>query len=101
MTVSRKGDAAVFTGDLMHSPLQARYPELFIRADVSAARDLTRGSRFAGAISPIEVFAVPSIARSRFRCGFGEQLARYRPRRNPAKREAGLVGAAGLEPATR
>jgi glyoxylase-like metal-dependent hydrolase (beta-lactamase superfamily II) len=29
----RGGDAAVFTGDLIHSPLQARYPELTMRVD--------------------------------------------------------------------
>jgi len=34
--IGRKGDAAVFTGDLIHSPLQARYPELFTRADTDA-----------------------------------------------------------------
>jgi len=27
------GDAAVFTGDLIHSPIQARYPELVMRVD--------------------------------------------------------------------
>jgi glyoxylase-like metal-dependent hydrolase (beta-lactamase superfamily II) len=27
------GDKAVFTGDLIHSPLQARYPELVMRVD--------------------------------------------------------------------
>ena len=26
-------DAAVFTGDLIHSPIQARYPELVMRVD--------------------------------------------------------------------
>jgi len=36
VSVGKKGDAAVFTGDLIHSPLQARYPELFTRADVDA-----------------------------------------------------------------
>ena len=34
VAVGRKGDLAVFTGDLIHSPLQARYPELYTRADV-------------------------------------------------------------------
>jgi glyoxylase-like metal-dependent hydrolase (beta-lactamase superfamily II) len=29
-------DAAVVTGDLIHSPLQARYPELWMRADADA-----------------------------------------------------------------
>jgi glyoxylase-like metal-dependent hydrolase (beta-lactamase superfamily II) len=27
------GDKAVFTGDLIHSPMQARYPELVMRVD--------------------------------------------------------------------
>ena len=31
--VGRGGDAAVLTGDLIHSPLQARYPELVMRVD--------------------------------------------------------------------
>jgi glyoxylase-like metal-dependent hydrolase (beta-lactamase superfamily II) len=29
----RNGDQAVFTGDLIHSPIQARYPELVMRVD--------------------------------------------------------------------
>ena len=33
VAIGSKGDAAVFTGDLIHSPLQARYPELSSRAD--------------------------------------------------------------------
>ena len=33
----RGGDEAVFSGDLMHSPLQARYPELSPRFDVDPA----------------------------------------------------------------
>ena len=35
------GDAAVFTGDLIHSPIQARYPELVMRVDTD--RDLSVG----------------------------------------------------------
>jgi glyoxylase-like metal-dependent hydrolase (beta-lactamase superfamily II) len=31
--LGRGGDAAVLTGDLIHSPLQARYPELVMRVD--------------------------------------------------------------------
>jgi len=34
----RGGDAAVMSGDLMHSPLQARYPELSPRFDVDMAQ---------------------------------------------------------------
>ncbi len=34
-----RGDAeALFTGDLIHSPLQARYPELSMRADFDPAQ---------------------------------------------------------------
>jgi glyoxylase-like metal-dependent hydrolase (beta-lactamase superfamily II) len=33
VTAGRDGDAAVFTGDLIHSPIQARYPELVMRVD--------------------------------------------------------------------
>ncbi|HYP38391.1 MAG TPA: MBL fold metallo-hydrolase, partial [Stellaceae bacterium] len=29
----RGGDQAVFTGDLIHSPIQARYPDLVMRVD--------------------------------------------------------------------
>ena len=29
----RSGDQAVFTGDLIHSPIQARYPDLVMRVD--------------------------------------------------------------------
>jgi glyoxylase-like metal-dependent hydrolase (beta-lactamase superfamily II) len=36
VVVGRNGDAAVFTGDLIHSPLQARYPELIMRSDTDA-----------------------------------------------------------------
>jgi len=31
--LGRRGDAAAFTGDLIHSPIQARYPELVMRVD--------------------------------------------------------------------
>src|SRR5262249_17685860 len=34
----RGGDAAVLTGDLIHSPLQARYPELVMRVDYDPAQ---------------------------------------------------------------
>ncbi len=33
VALGRKSDAAVLTGDLIHSPLQARYPELVMRSD--------------------------------------------------------------------
>ena len=41
------GDAAVFTGDLIHSPIQARYPELVMRVDT----DRDQAVRDAAAIS--------------------------------------------------
>lgn len=34
--LGRGGDAAVMTGDLIHSPLQARYPDLVMRVDYDA-----------------------------------------------------------------
>ena len=37
-TFGRGRDAAVFSGDLMHSPLQTRYPELSVKFDVDPAR---------------------------------------------------------------
>jgi hypothetical protein len=41
--LGRGKDAAVVTGDLIHSPLQARYPELSMRADVNPTQgSLTR-----------------------------------------------------------
>jgi glyoxylase-like metal-dependent hydrolase (beta-lactamase superfamily II) len=33
-----RGDAVVMTGDLIHSPLQARYPELVMRVDYDPAK---------------------------------------------------------------
>jgi glyoxylase-like metal-dependent hydrolase (beta-lactamase superfamily II) len=33
VAVGRGGDKAVLTGDLIHSPLQARYPDLVMRVD--------------------------------------------------------------------
>ena len=33
MCAGRGGDQAVFTGDLIHSPIQARYPDLVMRVD--------------------------------------------------------------------
>jgi glyoxylase-like metal-dependent hydrolase (beta-lactamase superfamily II) len=37
-TVGRGKDDAVFSGDLMHSPLQTRYPELSVKFDVDQAQ---------------------------------------------------------------
>jgi glyoxylase-like metal-dependent hydrolase (beta-lactamase superfamily II) len=36
--IGRGGTAAVITGDLIHSPLQARYPEMSMRADTDPAQ---------------------------------------------------------------
>ena len=47
----RDGDDAVMTGDLMHSPLQARYPELSLRFDVDP--DAVRAARGAASSSAI------------------------------------------------
>ena len=45
--VGRGGDAAVFTGDLAHTPLQARYPELAMRIDFDPEQGVaTRRSFF-------------------------------------------------------
>ena len=42
----RGKDAAVFAGDLMHSPLQARYPELSAKFDVDQAQAATTRRNF-------------------------------------------------------
>jgi glyoxylase-like metal-dependent hydrolase (beta-lactamase superfamily II) len=39
-------DAAVVTGDLIHSPLQARYPELWMRADTDPKQGSATRRRF-------------------------------------------------------
>ncbi len=44
--VGRKGAQAVFTGDLIHSPLQARYPELSMRVDYDAAQGIKTRAKF-------------------------------------------------------
>jgi glyoxylase-like metal-dependent hydrolase (beta-lactamase superfamily II) len=43
VVLGRKGDAAVFTGDLIHSPIQARHPELYTRVDTD--RELATRTR--------------------------------------------------------
>ena len=40
----RGRDDAVFSGDLMHSPLQARYPDLSVKFDVDQAQAARRGA---------------------------------------------------------
>ena len=44
--LGRQGDAAVMTGDLIHSPLQARYPELGIRFDTDQKQAAATRRRF-------------------------------------------------------
>ena len=44
--LGRDGRAAVMTGDLIHSPLQARYPELSIRFDRDMAQSATTRRAF-------------------------------------------------------
>jgi len=46
VAVGRQGDAAVFTGDLIHSPLQARHPEVIMRADSDAPQAAATRRRF-------------------------------------------------------
>jgi glyoxylase-like metal-dependent hydrolase (beta-lactamase superfamily II) len=46
VAIGRKKDAAVFTGDLIHSPLQARYPELIMRSDTDAPQAVKTRRRF-------------------------------------------------------
>jgi glyoxylase-like metal-dependent hydrolase (beta-lactamase superfamily II) len=40
------GDRAVFTGDLIHSPIQARYPELVMRVDTDRDQAVATRRRF-------------------------------------------------------
>ena len=40
------GDQAVFTGDLIHSPIQARYPELIMRVDTDRDQAVATRRRF-------------------------------------------------------
>ncbi|HJU16828.1 MAG TPA: MBL fold metallo-hydrolase [Stellaceae bacterium] len=44
--LGRGGDLAVMTGDLIHSPLQARYPELVMRVDYDPRQAATTRRRF-------------------------------------------------------
>jgi glyoxylase-like metal-dependent hydrolase (beta-lactamase superfamily II) len=46
VTMGRGKDDAVFSGDLMHSPLQTLYPELSIKFDVDPARAATTRRSF-------------------------------------------------------
>jgi glyoxylase-like metal-dependent hydrolase (beta-lactamase superfamily II) len=42
----RGGDQAVFTGDLIHSPIQARYPELVMRVDTDRDQAIATRRQF-------------------------------------------------------
>src|SRR3954467_15399205 len=46
ITMGRGKDEAVFSGDLMHSPLQALYPELSVKFDLDQARAATTRRSF-------------------------------------------------------
>ena len=49
-TFGRGKDDAVFSGDLMHSPLQTRYPELSAKFDVDQAQAGGDAAQFPGAL---------------------------------------------------
>ena len=49
-TFGRGKDDAVFCGDLMHSPLQTRYPELSVKFDVDQAQAAQYAAQFPGAL---------------------------------------------------
>jgi len=44
--LGRRGEAAVMTGDLIHSPLQARYPDLVMRVDYDREQASNTRRRF-------------------------------------------------------
>jgi glyoxylase-like metal-dependent hydrolase (beta-lactamase superfamily II) len=44
--LGRKGEDAVFTGDLIHTPLQALHPELSMRVDYNPAQGIESRKRF-------------------------------------------------------
>ncbi len=46
VALGRRGDKAVLTGDLIHSPLQARYPELVMRVDYDKKQAVETRRRF-------------------------------------------------------
>ena len=49
-TFGRGKDAAVLSGDLMHTPLQTRYPELSAKFDVDPVQAATDAAQFPGAL---------------------------------------------------
>ena len=46
VTLGKGGKDAVFTGDLIHTPLQARHPELSMRVDYNPAQGIASRKRF-------------------------------------------------------
>ena len=44
--LGRRGEGAVMTGDLIHSPLQARYPDLSMRVDYNPAQGIATRRKF-------------------------------------------------------
>jgi glyoxylase-like metal-dependent hydrolase (beta-lactamase superfamily II) len=73
----KAGQDALIAGDLLHSPLQARYPELGMRADYNSAeaarsrrRVLERFCDTATLLCPVH-FPAPSVGRvTRWEDGF-------------------------------
>ena len=67
--LGRTGEEAVFSGDLMHSPLQARYPELSPKFDVNPAQAAVTRRAFLERYCDTETlcctahFPSPSVAR--------------------------------------
>jgi glyoxylase-like metal-dependent hydrolase (beta-lactamase superfamily II) len=67
--VGRKGDDVILAGDMIHSPLQARYPELGMRADHDSVEAGRSRRRVLGEICETSTrllpghFALPSIGR--------------------------------------
>ncbi len=77
--LGRGGTPAVITGDLLHSPLQLRYPDLQFRADLDPARAVETRKGFlekfcdTGTVCCFTHFPAPSASRVRrwgegFRC---------------------------------
>ena len=64
-TFGRGKDDAVFSGDLMHSPLQTRYPEMSVKFDVDQAQARRRGATSSNAIATPTRCAAPRISPRR------------------------------------
>ena len=75
-TFGKAKDVAVFSGDLMHSPLQARYPELSAKFDVDQAESAATRRGFLERYCDTDTlccaahFPSPSVGKIR-RCGDG------------------------------